>query len=366
MKFKNNGGFVETHDVVLDSITKRFGQETAVDRLSIKIPRGEYLCMLGPSGCGKTTTLRMISGFIKPDEGNIYLGGILANDIPVNKRSTSIVFQSLALFPHLNVMKSIEFGLRMRGVPREVRRSKVNAMIEQMELTGVTQRLPEELSQGEKQRTALGKSLIVEPRVLLLDEPLSNIDTTLKSKILLDLKRLHDNLELTFIHVTHDPEEAMANADRILLMNKGRIEQLDTPTNIFDCPRNRFVAEFFQNSNIIKGEVKGIKNGVVAVQNEIGIFKTPVRGSEPSVGQSVSVVIRHDKAQIGQGDETVNSLSGVVVGVDVVGAVITYTLQLSGEDIFKFQTHMSVETQQMEPNSAVSVTWDIEDSTLLL
>lgn len=356
---------METHDVVLDSVTKRFGQETAVDRLSIEIPRGEYLCMLGPSGCGKTTTLRMISGFIKPDEGSIYLGGMLANDIPVNKRSTSIVFQSLALFPHLSVMKNIEFGLRMQGVPIALRRSKVNAMIEQMELTGVAQRLPEELSQGEKQRTALAKSLIVEPRVLLLDEPLSNVDTTLKSKILLDLKRLHNNLKLTFIHVTHDPEEAMANADRILLMNKGRIEQLDTPTNIFDCPRNRFVAEFFQNSNIISGEVKSVQDGVVVVQNEIGIFKTLGRGSELSIGQPVSIVVRHDKAQIGQGEETVNSLTGVVVGVDIVGAVITYTLQLSGEDIFKFQTHMSVETQQMEPNSTVSVTWDIENSTLL-
>lgn len=356
---------METHDVVLDSITKRFGQETAVDRLSIEIPRGEYLCMLGPSGCGKTTTLRMISGFIKPDEGRIYLGGILANDIPVNKRSTSIVFQSLALFPHLNVMKNIEFGLKMRGIPKALRRSKVNAMIEKMELTGLAQRLPEELSQGEKQRTALAKSLIVEPRVLLLDEPLSNIDTTLKSKILLDLKRLHDKLELTFIHVTHDPEEAMANADRILLMNEGRIEQLDTPTNIFDCPSNRFVAEFFQNSNIISGEVKSAQDGLVVVKNEMGIFKTLSRGAEPFIGESVSIVVRHDKAQIGEAEEAVNSLSGIVVGVDIVGAVITYTLQVTADDVFKFQTHMSVETQQMEPNSSVTVTWDIENSTLL-
>ena len=173
-------------------------------------------------------------------------------------------------------------------------------------------------------------------------------------------------LELTFIHVTHDPEEAMANADRILLMNKGRIEQLDTPSDIFDCPFNRFVAEFFQNSNIINGEVKRIKDGVVVVQNEIGIFKTLGRGSAPSVGQSVSIVIRHDKAQIGQGDETINSLSGDVIGVDIIGAVNTYTLQLSGEDTFKFQTHMSVETQQMEPSSTVSVSWNIEDSALLL
>jgi ABC-type Fe3+/spermidine/putrescine transport system ATPase subunit len=308
----------------------------------------------------------MIAGFIKPDEGNIHLGGIIANDIPVNKRGTSIVFQSLALFPHLNIMKNIEFGLRMRGVPRKVRRTKVNAMIEQMKLSDVAQRLPEELSQGQQQRTALAKSIIVEPRVLLLDEPLSNIDTTLKSKILLDLKRLHNNLELTFIHVTHDPEEAMANADRILLMNKGKIEQLDTPTNIFNCPRNRFVAEFFQNSNIINGEVKSTQDGIVVVQNEIGIFKTLGRGSEPSVGQSVSIVIRHDKAQIDQGDEAINSLAGVVIGVNIIGAVNTYTLQLSGEDTFKFQTHMSVETQQMEPNSTVSVSWDIEDSTLLL
>ena len=322
--------------------------------------------MLGPSGCGKTTTLRMIAGFLNPDEGDIYLSGERANDILVHHRSTSIVFQSLALFPHLSVEKNVAFGLKMRGVPKTERRTRVGAMLEMMGLTQLARRMPEELSTGERQRTALAKSLIIQPRVLLLDEPLSSIDTTLKSKILTDLKQLHRQLKMTFIHVTHDPEEAMANADRILLMNAGRIEQLDTPANIFDCPRNRFVAEFFQNSNILDGRVTGYEDSAVIVEGPAGSFKVPFSGSKPALSRSVSVVVRHDKARLDSPDTSFNRVTGVVVGEEVVGAVITYVLQVDENLLFKFQTHMSLGTPKLQPNQKVSVGWDVTEAALLL
>ena len=356
---------MEELDVRLDGVTKRFGHEVAVDNLSLNVPRGEYLCMLGPSGCGKTTTLRMIAGLLNPDEGDIYLAGDLVNQTPVHKRCTSIVFQSLALFPHLTVEKNVAFGLKMRGVSQAEQKAKVGTMLEMMGLEALAQRMPEELSTGEQQRTALAKSLIIQPRVLLLDEPLSNIDTTLKTKILTDLQHLHNRLKMTFIHVTHDPEEAMANADRIVLMNRGRIEQLDTPRNIFDCPRNRFVAEFFRNSNILGGRVKGHEDDLVIVEGESGRFKVRYPWDKPALEDEVSVVVRHDKAQISTSEGDFNQVSGTVIGEEVVGAVISYILKLNEETEFRFQTHMSTNAPRLEPHKRVTVGWGVDDANLI-
>jgi ABC-type Fe3+/spermidine/putrescine transport system ATPase subunit len=362
---KHWGATVEEFDVVLESLTKRFTREIAVNRLSVKIAKGEYLCMLGPSGCGKTTTLRMIAGLLKPDEGNIYLGTQRVNDVPPNKRSTATVFQSFALFPHLTVWKNVEFGLRMRRVPVAERRTKVTAMLEQMRLSKMATKMPEELSMGERQRVALAKSLVIEPRVLLLDEPLSNIDVTLKNKILIDLREIHDRLGLTFIHVTHDPEEAMANADRILLMNKGAIEQLDAPIRIFNRPKSKFVAEFFQISNLVEGVVEGYEGDRVIVENNLGKFAVLARGEKPPRGKAVSIVIRHDKAKLSTKEETQNRLGGNVIGEEIVGAVITYVVTLDDQSVFKFQTHMSLDMPDFQPNERITLTWNPEEATLL-
>jgi ABC-type Fe3+/spermidine/putrescine transport system ATPase subunit len=321
--------------------------------------------MLGPSGCGKTTTLRMIAGLLKPDEGNIYLGTQRVNDVPPNKRSTATVFQSFALFPHLTVWKNVEFGLRMRRVPVAERRTKVTAMLEQMRLSKMATKMPEELSMGERQRVALAKSLVIEPRVLLLDEPLSNIDVTLKNKILIDLREIHDRLGLTFIHVTHDPEEAMANADRILLMNKGAIEQLDAPIRIFNRPKSKFVAEFFQISNLVEGVVEGYEGDRVIVENNLGKFAVLARGEKPPRGKAVSIVIRHDKAKLSTKEETQNRLGGNVIGEEIVGAVITYVVTLDDQSVFKFQTHMSLDMPDFQPNERITLTWNPEEATLL-
>jgi ABC-type Fe3+/spermidine/putrescine transport system ATPase subunit len=357
---------LDSFDVELISVTKRFGKETAVDGLSVKIPKGEYLCMLGPSGCGKTTTLRMVAGFLRPDEGDIYLVSKRVNDLPPHLRCTAMVFQSFALFPHLSVYGNVEFGLKMRDLSSADRKQRVKAMLEQMDISNMAKKKPEELSMGERQRVALAKSLVIEPQVLLLDEPLSSIDVTLKKKILMEFREIHDRLRLTFIHVTHDPEEAMANADRILLMNKGKIEQLDTPMKIFDAPKNRFVAEFFQNSNILLGKVERCDGKVVSVITDFGCFKVLADEKMPAPNDQVSIVIRHDKATLSTGKEAVNKIKGTVVGESIVGAVITYNMQLNGDRMFKFQTHLSLDTGRIEPNANVSLTWNPEDASLLL
>jgi len=356
----------ENFDIVLDSVTKRFGKETAVNHLSVKIPRGEYLCMLGPSGCGKTTTLRMIAGFLKPDDGDVYLNNERVNDAPPHQRCTAMVFQSFALFPHLNVHRNVEFGLKMRQMPKSDRRIKVEAMLKQMGLTGLAIKMPEELSMGERQRVALAKSLVIEPRVLLLDEPLSSIDVTLKNKILMDLREIHDRLKLTFIHVTHDPEEAMTNGDKILLMNRGNVEQSGSPAEIFDRPKNRFVAEFFQNSNIVEGVVERHEGEKIIAVNDLGRFEVLAHGERPPVNDQIGIVVRHDKVRLGSGSETKNSVEGIVIGEEIVGAVITYVVRLKGERVFKFQTHMSLDTRQIEPNEKVSLIWNSEDAALLV
>jgi ABC-type Fe3+/spermidine/putrescine transport system ATPase subunit len=356
---------MEAFDIVLDSVTKRFGKETAVNRLSLKIPKGEYLCMLGPSGCGKTTTLRMIAGFLRPDEGNVYLNEERVNDLPPHQRCTAMVFQSFALFPHLTVHGNVEFGLKMRHMPKSDRTVKASAMLEQLGLAEMARKRPEDLSMGERQRVALAKSLVIEPRVLLLDEPLSNIDVTLKNKILMDLREIHDRLGLTFIHVTHDPEEAMTNADRILLMNSGHVEQLGSPAEIFDKPKNRFVAEFFQNSNIIEGVVERHEGERVIVSTGHGRFEVPARGGEARPNKSVGIVIRHDRVRLGTGKEKENRVAGALAGEEIVGAVITYVVRLDGDTEFKFQTHMSVEMPKMEPNQKVTLVWNAEDAILV-
>jgi ABC-type Fe3+/spermidine/putrescine transport system ATPase subunit len=356
---------VETFDVVLESVTKRYGRETAVDRISVEIPKGEYLCMLGPSGCGKTTTLRMIAGFIKPDEGDIYLVGQRVNDLPPNSRCTAMVFQSFALFPHLSVYGNVEFGLRMKGLSASERRRRTEAMLGQMDILAMAEKRPEELSMGERQRVALAKSLVIEPQVLLLDEPLSSVDVTLKRKLLMDFREIHDRLGLTFIHVTHDPEEAMANADRILLMSRGTIEQFDTPMNIFNYPKNRFVAEFFQNSNILDGRVEGREEKMITVVSDFGRFRVLAGESIPGINDQVHLVIRHDKVRVAGDKQTENNLEGMVVGESIVGATITYNVRINGDTIFKFQTHMSLDTPRLEPNERVVLAWNPEDARLL-
>ena len=250
-------------DVELREVTKRFGAVTAVDAIELGIRHGEFLSLLGPSGCGKTTTLRLIAGFEQPDAGAVLIGGTDVGTLPPYKRDVNTVFQSYALFPHLSVLDNVAYGLRGRGVSAPERHESARRMLELVRLEDVEARKPRELSGGQQQRVALARALVMEPRVLLLDEPLGALDLKVRKQLQVELKRIQERVGITFVYVTHDQEEALAMSDRVAVMNEGRIEQLGAPGEIYDAPATRFVAWFIGDINFIRRD-----GDVVAVRPE--------------------------------------------------------------------------------------------------
>src|SRR5438477_1285526 len=244
-------------DVTLTHVTKRFEETLAVDDLSLEIERGSFFALLGPSGCGKTTTLRMIGGFEEPTDGSIYLGEREVSSLPSYKRDVNTVFQSYALFPHLSIFENVAFGLRRRGVGKAEVAERVGQALELVDLGGYGKRRPGPLSGGQQQRVALARALVNRPRVLLLDEPLGALDLKLRKQMQLELKAIQNDVGITFVHVTHDQEEAMTMADRIAIMNGGQIEQLGTPTDLYETPATAYVAGFLGVSNLISGTISG-------------------------------------------------------------------------------------------------------------
>src|SRR4051812_2966339 len=244
-------------DVTIEHVTKRFDEVVAVDDLSLQIERGSFFALLGPSGCGKTTTLRMIGGFEEPTDGTILLGDRPVTGLPPYKRDVNTVFQSYALFPHLSIFENVAFGLRRKGVKGGQLRGRVQEMLKLVGLTGMESRKPRQLSGGQQQRVALARALVNHPRVLLLDEPLGALDLKLRKEMQIELKRIQHEMGITFVHVTHDQEEAMTMADQIAIMNEGRIEQLGPPSELYERPTTAFVASFLGVSNLLYGIAAG-------------------------------------------------------------------------------------------------------------
>jgi spermidine/putrescine ABC transporter ATP-binding subunit len=253
-----------TPDVVLRGVTKRFGELVAVDDIDLEVRPGEFLALLGPSGCGKTTTLRMIAGFDEPTEGEIEIGGRSAVGVPPNKRDVNTVFQAYALFPHLSVLDNVAYGLKQRKVGKEARYRQAQEALELVRLTGREQAMPAQLSGGMQQRVALARALVMNPKVLLLDEPLGALDQKLRKAMQVELKRIQRDVGITFIVVTHDQEEAMAMADRIAVMEAGRIDQLAAPSEIYDRPATPFVADFIGDMNHLEGTLERDADALVA------------------------------------------------------------------------------------------------------
>jgi spermidine/putrescine ABC transporter ATP-binding subunit len=241
--------------VRLERITKRFDQVIAVEALCLVVRRGEYVCLLGPSGCGKTTTLRIVAGFVEPDAGTVFIDGQDVSDRPPNKRNIGMVYQSYALFPHMTVFDNVAFGLRMRRVPAGAIAERVGKALELVRLTGLADRKPGQLSGGQQQRVALARALVLQPAVLLLDEPLSNLDAKLRKRMQLELRALQRTVGITTIHVTHDQEEALTLADTVVILNQGRLEQIGRPREVYAEPRNVFVADFLGKSNFLRGRI---------------------------------------------------------------------------------------------------------------
>lgn len=293
--------------VVLKDITKEFqshdGEKIfrAVDSVSVDIQAGEFVTLLGPSGCGKTTLLRMIAGFELPTAGDISLAGKKINDLPPDKRDTAMVFQSYALFPHYSVFENVAFGLRIKKMTDEEIKKKVTAILELVGLEGLEGRSPNQLSGGQQQRVALARALVMEPAVLLFDEPLSNLDAKLRVYMRKEIRKIQKRLGLTSIYVTHDQAEAMSLSDKVIVMNKGRIEQVGTPTEIYQQPATAFVADFIGAANFVDGIVKELTSHYALVDIFGTIVQVPLKTQKGlSPGNKVKVVVRPEAIKIGR------------------------------------------------------------------
>jgi len=321
-------------DVHLDRVTKRFGEMVAVDDLSLSIDRGEFFSLLGPSGCGKTTTLRMIGGFEEPTAGTVYLAGRDVTELPSYRRDVNTVFQSYALFPHLNVFENVAFGLRRKKIPRSDRSSRVTEALRLVDLPGFEGRKPSQLSGGQQQRVALARALVNDPRLLLLDEPLGSLDLKLRKQMQLELKRIQEDVGITFLYVTHDQEEAMTMSNRIAVMRSGRIEQIGEPTDIYDSPQTEFVAGFLGASNLLDGEVteRGSEAATVVVDGGSAIRVPSERLN--GVTASIKVGVRPEKIKLEGDDGTPpaewNSVPGLLRMASFVGVGHQYTVDGPG------------------------------------
>jgi spermidine/putrescine transport system ATP-binding protein len=307
-------------DVRLVEVTKRFDDVVAVDRLSLEIASGSFFALLGPSGCGKTTTLRMIGGFEQPTEGQILLGDREVSGLPAYKRDVNTVFQSYALFPHLSVLENVAFGLRRRGLKGKEVRGRVGEMLRIVGLGGMERRKPSQLSGGQQQRVALARALVNRPRVLLLDEPLGALDLKLRKQMQLELKAIQHEIGITFVHVTHDQEEAMTMADRIAVMNLGRIEQLGAPTELYENPQTAFVAGFLGVSNLIRGTVAAADRVRLEHGPDVRVPPAALAGRSGEV----AVGIRPEKIELS--DEHENQLDGRIVETAYVGVATQFVV----------------------------------------
>src|SRR5216683_1100711 len=301
------------YDVELRAVTKRFGSLTAVNAVTLRVRKGEFLSLLGPSGCGKTTSLRLIAGFEQPDEGEILIGGMDAAHSPPYKRDVNTVFQNYALFPHMSVLDNVAYGLKQRKVSKPQRHAKAREALELVRMTGRESDRPAMLSGGQQQRVALARALVMNPRVLLLDEPLGALDLKLRKEMQIELKRIQHQVGITFIYVTHDQGEALSMSDRVAVMSNGAIEQLDEPRAIYDRPLTPFVADFIGDMNFLVGEVAEAADGGFAVDAGSGIV---VRGRGHAVkGTRVRVGIRPERmvAVAGASGGTANSATAEVI-----------------------------------------------------
>jgi len=354
--------------VVFDGVVKRFGNFIAVERMDLDIRKGEFLAIMGSSGCGKTTTLRMLAGLEAPTEGEIRLAGKRINDLPTWRRDTPMVWQSLALFPFLTVRENVEFSLRMRGVDKAERGKRVDKWLERMQITEFAQRNVAHLSGGQRQRVALARSLVTEPEILLLDEPLSALDAHLKVRMQTVLSNLQKELGITFVYVTHSQSEAFSMADRVVIMSRGRIEQIGNPQEIYRAPRTRFVAEFLGSSNVFAGKVSEITSNAVRIATSAGQFDVaPNPAKALAKGDKATFVVSGDRVQLSNSQpSTSNTMRASVVGEEFVGA--TAVIHLEGDDGLELKaqkSHDELEQLNLTPGATIWVSWRAEASHIL-
>jgi ABC-type Fe3+/spermidine/putrescine transport system ATPase subunit len=324
----------ETAHVRVSHLTKRFGGVTAVDGVSFDVPKGAFATLLGPSGCGKTTTLRMIAGFYDPDQGDIEIAGRRVNDLPAHRRGTAMVFQDYALFPHMTVRDNVAYGLRVAHVSGAEREGRVNETLAFVGLGGLGDRWPNQLSGGQQQRVAVARALVIEPQVLLLDEPLSNLDAKLREQLRVEMRVMQRRLGMTFVYVTHDQEEALSLSDWIAVMNAGKVEQAGSPWEIYYHPKTAFLADFVGAVNLVPARVTDLADRTVTVS--FGAYRAQVRRPETPVraGQEVRLCVRPESFTIapsGAGSGGI-SLSGTIARRAFLGDTMRYWVKVDDRE----------------------------------
>lgn len=353
-----------TASIRLDRVVKTFGDVRAVDELSLEIHEGEFLSLLGPSGCGKTTTLRMLGGFEDPTSGSIYFGSNNVTDLPPHRRDVNTVFQSYALFPHLSVADNIAFGLRRKGVSKAAAAARVDEMLQLVDLGGRGRRKPTQLSGGQQQRVALARALVNHPKLLLLDEPMSALDAKLRKTMQIELKRIQTQVGITFLYVTHDQEEAMTMSDRIVVMNKGRIEGIGSPRDVYEKPETEFVATFLGASNLLAATLESGSGEIATSQHAYGTFRSPRHLVPSGVQGSVKVGVRPEKIEIHPAGSPVpsdrNSLSGQIQVSTFTGVGNQYVVAAPHGEEFVVYAQNSGQTYIPRSGEEVLLTWPVE------
>ncbi|WP_339102942.1 ABC transporter ATP-binding protein [Haloterrigena salinisoli] len=364
-------------EITLDGLEKRYGNELAVEDVSVTIDDGELLCLLGPSGSGKSTTLRMLAGLETPTDGEIRIDDEDVTDRPAYERTTATVFQDWALFPHKTVLENVAFGLKMQGVEKGERRERAMAMLERVRMDEHADDDPMNLSGGQKQRVALARSLAVNPDVLLLDEPLSNLDKRLSEDMQIELREIHEELEETFVHVTHDQDEAFTLADRIGIMADGNLVQVGEPNEVYQNPKNRFIEGFLGDTNFVEGTVDRTSSDVVRVETELGreVVLPTSNADALAAGDSVTLSLRPEvlsieSAESGlEADEaaqpvrtdgsTTNSVVGTVESVLYRGSTVRYSVGVEGTSVFAERTVS--DSGEFEAGDEITIRWDGAD-----
>jgi putative spermidine/putrescine transport system ATP-binding protein len=311
--------------VRFNAVTKRFGETTALDAVTIAIRQGEFMTLLGPSGCGKTTLLNLAAGFLSPDSGEILIAGERMNDVPTYRRAIGMMFQNYALFPHMNVAGNVAYGLKVRGVAKKERDRRVETVLALVRLSGFEDRTPRQLSGGQQQRVALARALVINPTVLLLDEPFSALDKNLRASMQVELREIQRKLNVTTIFVTHDQSEALSLSDRLAVMSEGRIRQLGTPQEIYRQPCDRFVASFIGDANVLRGRLDGMEGASAVVAIGVARIKVP-RGPLADVARSapVDLFVRPEHLALSEATETCATSGTIMAHVYQGGYVDTY------------------------------------------
>jgi spermidine/putrescine transport system ATP-binding protein len=361
------GGREGQADLELIEVSKAFGSVAAVDGISLEVRHGDFYSLLGPSGCGKTTTLRLVAGFERPDEGRVLIAGQDATPVPPHRRRVNTVFQHYALFPHLTVERNVGYGLKQQGLPKEEMRTRLDRALDTVRLSELRERKPRELSGGQQQRVALARALINEPTVLLLDEPLAALDLKLRKAMQGELKKLQERVGITFLYVTHDQEEALTLSDRIAVMNQGRILQEGSPEEIYERPANKFVADFIGQTNFFEGEVAEVgAPTIVKTSGGLVLRCAPADWVRP--GYRVSVAIRPEKVGPANGTTSIgNRVTGTLIRRTYLGDLVQYHVLLPGgaEVVCQRQARQGDPAASWQVGETVDLGWDENDALVL-